>query len=153
MAAFLLAQLEMADEILAKRRRVVGIYREGLADLEAAGRLRLPVVPPQCEHNGHMLYLLMPTEHERDALISHLDSAGVNAVFHYVPLHESPMGHRLGYRTGQLPVTENASRRLVRLPCYFELTEAQQSLVVAEVHRFCSRRTSTTAPAKGRATV
>jgi dTDP-4-amino-4,6-dideoxygalactose transaminase len=64
----------------------------------------------------------------------------VNAVFHYVPLHESPMGRRLGYRPGDLPVTEELSRRLLRLPCYFGIREEQLQLVVAEVRRFCARR-------------
>lgn len=135
-AAYLFAQLERSEEIMRKRRQIFAVYREGLADLEAQGLVRLPVVPERCRHNGHMFYLLLPSERQRDELIAHLDQAGINAVFHYVPLHESPMGRRLGYRGGELPVTESLSRRLVRLPCFFELGEEQQACVVSAVRRF-----------------
>lgn len=135
-AAYLFAQLECYEEIQERRRGIFDLYRAELADLEAAGRVRLPVVPEGCGYNGHMFYLLLPAGGERDALIRHLDAAGVNAVFHYVPLHESPMGRRLGYAPGDLPLTEDVSRRLVRLPCHFELGEDQQMRVVSEVRRF-----------------
>ncbi|HVR96526.1 MAG TPA: dTDP-4-amino-4,6-dideoxygalactose transaminase [Thermoanaerobaculia bacterium] len=135
-AAYLYAQLEGYEEIQRKRRGIFDLYRDELADLETAGKVRLPVVPAGCEYNGHMFYLLLPTGEERDALIRHLDAAGVNAVFHYVPLHDSPMGRRLGYACGDLPVTEDVSRRLVRLPCHFELGEDRQMRVVSEVRRF-----------------
>ncbi len=135
-AAYLYAQLECYEEIQHRRRGIFDRYREGLADLEAAGRVRLPVVPAGCEHNGHMFYLLLPSGEERDALIRHLDAAGVNAVFHYVPLHDSPMGRRFGYAAGDLPLTGEVSRRLVRLPCHFGLGEDQQMRVVSEVRRF-----------------
>lgn len=133
-AAYLFAQLERSEEIMRQRRGIFEAYRAGLADLEAQGLVRLPVVPDRCEHNGHMFYLLLPTERRRDGLIAHLDQAGINAVFHYVPLHESPMGRSLG--TVDLPVTESVSRRLVRLPCFFELGEDQQARVTAEVRTF-----------------
>lgn len=133
-AAYLFAQLERSEEIMRQRRGIFEAYRAGLADLEEQGLVRLPVVPDRCEHNGHMFYLLLPTERRRDDLIAHLDQAGINAVFHYVPLHESPMGRSLG--TVDLPVTESVSRRLVRLPCFFELGEDQQARVTAEVRTF-----------------
>jgi dTDP-4-amino-4,6-dideoxygalactose transaminase len=135
-AAYLYAQLERAEEIMRRRLRIFATYREGLADLETQGLVRLPVVPERCRHNGHMFYLLLPTGRRRDELIAHLDRAGVNAVFHYVPLHESPMGRRFGYLGGELPVTEDVSRRLVRLPCFFELEPEQQAHVIAAVRSF-----------------
>lgn len=138
-AAYLFAQLERSEEIMRRRRGIFEAYRAGLADLEEQGLVRLPVVPDRCEHNGHMFYLLLPTEQRRDELIAHLDRAGINAVFHYVPLHESPMGRRFG--TVDLPVTESISRRLVRLPCFFELAEEQQMSVVEEVRSFFAQRT------------
>ena len=147
-AAYLFAQLERADEILRRRREIFETYRRELANLEAAGRVRLPVVPPDCEHNGHLFYLLLADEGERDGLIRHLKAADVGAVFHYVPLHESPMGRRLGYRRGDLPVTEDVSRRLVRLPCFFELGGEQQARVIAEVRRFLAGPAAFRPPSK-----
>ncbi|HEX5717311.1 MAG TPA: dTDP-4-amino-4,6-dideoxygalactose transaminase [Thermoanaerobaculia bacterium] len=139
-AAYLFAQLERSEEIMRKRRGIFETYRAELEDLELQGAVRLPVVPDRCEHNGHMFYLLLPTEQRRDELIAHLDRAGINAVFHYVPLHESPMGSGFGYAPGDLPITESASRRLLRLPCYFTLGEEQQMEVIVEVRRFFVQR-------------
>jgi dTDP-4-amino-4,6-dideoxygalactose transaminase len=135
-AAFLYAQLERSSEIMARRLRICDRYRAGLGELEQWGRLRLPVVPAGCQPNGHMFYLLLADEAERDGLIAHLAAAGINAVFHYVPLHDSPMGHSYGYARGDLPVTEALSRRLLRLPCYLELSDSQQDTVVRAVRSF-----------------
>lgn len=132
-AAYLFAQLERADVILAKRRAIFEFYKEALAPLEAEGLVRLPCVPVDCEPNGHLFYVLLPTEAQRDAMLARLNAAGVNVVFHYVPLHESPAGRMFGRRGSDLSVTEQASRRLLRLPCYFELTESQQQHVVDEI--------------------
>lgn len=135
-AAFLFAQLERASEIIAKRRRIFSTYEAALAPLQAEGLLQLPQVPPECEPNGHLFYILLASESTRDSLLAHLNGRGVNAVFHYVPLHESPAGRRLSRTAGVLPWTENISRRLLRLPCYFELTEEQQMHVADEIRRF-----------------
>jgi dTDP-4-amino-4,6-dideoxygalactose transaminase len=135
-AAYLFAQLELADAILARRRAIFARYRDALAPLEADGLLRLPVVPDECEPNGHMFYVLAETEATRDALLAFLNASGVNAVFHYVPLHDSPAGMRFGRTSGTLTHTEAASRRLLRLPCYFSLTDAQQDQVVVLLRRF-----------------
>jgi dTDP-4-amino-4,6-dideoxygalactose transaminase len=135
-AAYLFAQFEHADEILAKRIRICTIYAELLADLEREGLLRLPIVPAGSVPNGHLFYVLLRTETERDALLEHLNANGINAVFHYVPLHESPMGRRYGRASGELTVTESVSRRLLRLPCFFDLTEGQQQRVAEEIRRF-----------------
>jgi dTDP-4-amino-4,6-dideoxygalactose transaminase len=134
-AAYLYGQLECFDRIQEHRRRVFSQYRDALLDCEREGLLRLPVVPDGCEPNGHLFYLLMPSEESRRRLLDELDEAGINAVFHYVPLHESPMGRRLGRTAGELPVTESVSRRLVRLPCYHDLGDEQQARVIREVRR------------------
>ena len=139
-AAFLFAQLERSEEILARRKGIFARYRDELAPLENAGLLRLPVVPPDSVPNGHLFYLIVQTESERDALLAYLDSCGVNAVFHYVPLHESPVGQRVGRCAGDMTNTSNISRRLIRLPCYLGLTDEQQGRVIELVHRFFESR-------------
>jgi dTDP-4-amino-4,6-dideoxygalactose transaminase len=138
-AAYLFAQLERAEEILAKRRQIFARYDAGLAALQGEGLLRLPTVPPDCEPNGHLFYVIVPSEEVRDALLAYLDAAGVNAVFHYVPLHDSPVGRRVGRCAGDMSNTENLSRRLLRLPCYVGLEESQQESVISLVRRFFDR--------------
>jgi dTDP-4-amino-4,6-dideoxygalactose transaminase len=116
-AAFLWAQLEHAEEITARRRAIWDAYHEALEDLEADGRIRRPIVPADCEHNGHLYYVLL-TEADRARVLRQLNDAGVNAVFHYVPLHESAAGRRFGRPHGSLPLTVDAAARLVRLPLW-----------------------------------
>lgn len=136
LAAFLLAQLEARERIQARRRAIWERYAAGLADWAAARGVRLPVVPPECEQPWHMFYLLLPSLAERQALIDHLRARGILAVFHYVPLHLSPVGRRFGGREGMLPVTEDASERLLRLPFYNDLREADQDEVIEAVRAF-----------------
>ena len=136
-AAFLLAQLEEAEGIMTRRREIFATYQEALQDLETEGRIRLPVLPEHCRHNGHLFYVLLPTTEERDELLAQLRRSGVDAVFHYVPLHQSPMGRRLGYECGSLPVTEAASNHLLRLPSFFGLEDRQQEKVIEELRRWC----------------
>jgi len=135
-AAFLYAQLEESERITRQRRAIYDYYAERLAPLEARGELRLPRVPAECRHNGHMFYVLLADETARARLIDHLKSRGILAVFHYVPLHTSPMGRELGCVAGSLPVTESASERLLRLPCYFSLQRAEQDRVVDAIEAF-----------------
>jgi dTDP-4-amino-4,6-dideoxygalactose transaminase len=132
-AAFLLAQFEQAGAVLARRRAIASAYRVALSEAEESGLVRLPVVPADCLDNGHLFYLLLPDESRRDAMLAGLAARGINAVFHYVPLHESPMGAKLGYRRGMLPVTEEMSRRLVRLPTYVSMTDDEQRAVIGAV--------------------
>ncbi len=141
-AAFLYAQLEEVGQIMDRRRQIYNTYRDAFDDLEQQGWLRLPIVPDDCRHNAHLFYILLPTLEERDDLLAACNTRGINAVFHYVPLHESPMGGRLGYRSGQLPVTEKSSRRLLRLPFFFNLGEEQQELVVEVIRDWFKRRYS-----------
>jgi len=133
-SAFLYGQLEMLEPIARRRQEIYEFYRHHLQPLEAAGRLRLPVTPEDCTSNYHMFYVLLPDEATRDGLLAHLKSQGIHAVFHYVPLHSSPMGRKFGCKEGDLPVTEELSVRLVRLPFYYEISEQEQLAVV----RACS---------------
>lgn len=136
LAAFLLAQLEHMDEVNAARQRLCRRYERAFADLAEQGLIELPVIPPDRESNHHMFYVLLPDQAQRDGLIGHLKEKDIIAIFHYVPLHSSPMGLRLGYEPADLPVTENISLRLVRLPLYNDMTEEEQSEVIAQVRGY-----------------
>jgi dTDP-4-amino-4,6-dideoxygalactose transaminase len=128
--AFLWAQLEQLDEITHGRRSVWSRYHDALAPLEEAGLLRRPVVPDGCEHSGHLYYLLMHTEAERDEMIRRLGADGIRSVFHYVPLHDSPAGSRFGRTSGPVDVAVSASSRLLRLPLWSGMGEEEVSRVV-----------------------
>jgi len=131
--AFLWAQLEQADALTAGRRAVWNVYHEAFAPLEAAGLVRRPVIPEGIEHNGHMYYLLLPSPTLQMPLIEALKADGVHSVFHYVPLHSSPAGVRYGRAHGRLPVTDDVSSRIVRLPLWFGLTDDQIERVITSV--------------------
>jgi len=135
-SAFLYAQLEMLDPISERRRKIYQIYRQLLKPIASEGLLRLPLLPEDCDSNFHMFYILLPDRATRDGLMSHLHQAGINAVFHYIPLHSSPMGQTFGYRPGDLPVTEELSGRLLRLPLFYDITEEEQQRVVREVRAY-----------------
>ena len=124
-AAFLWAQLEEADRITADRMAIWNAYHERLEPHERDGLLRRPIVPREARHNAHMYYVLLPDRARRDALIDDLAERGVHAVFHYVPLHSSPAGLRYGRASGPLPVTDDVSGRLVRLPLWADMSEAE----------------------------
>jgi dTDP-4-amino-4,6-dideoxygalactose transaminase len=135
-SAFLYAQLEMLDAISGRRREIYQRYRQLLKPLAAEGFLRLPRVPEGCDSNYHMFYLLLPDRETRDGLMAHLQGQGIHAVFHYVPLHTSPMGRTFGYRDGDLPVTEDLSGRLLRLPLFYDITEEEQERVLSQVRGY-----------------
>jgi dTDP-4-amino-4,6-dideoxygalactose transaminase len=122
-ASFLLAQLEAADAIRADRMASWTAYDEALAPFRGRG-LGTPAVPPHCGHNAHLYYLILPTAQAREALIGRMREDGIMTPFHYVPLHDSPAGRRLGRAAGDLPVTEDLSARLVRLPLYPRMGDA-----------------------------
>jgi dTDP-4-amino-4,6-dideoxygalactose transaminase len=134
--AFLYAQLEMLDAITERRRKIYQFYRQHLKPLEAEGLLRLPHRPDDCDSNYHLFYILVPDMATRDDLLTHLKQNGIQAVFHYVPLHSSPMGQMLGYKEGDLPVTEELSGRLLRLPIYYDITEEEQRYVIEQLAHF-----------------
>jgi dTDP-4-amino-4,6-dideoxygalactose transaminase len=129
-AAFLMAQLEHALEITRRRLAVWHRYHELLAPLEQAGLIRRPIVPDGCEHNAHMYYVILTPEFDRQGLLDEFKRQQIGAVFHYVPLHSSPAGIRLGRAHGELHLTTSLSQRLVRLPMWCGLDEAQQQRVV-----------------------
>jgi dTDP-4-amino-4,6-dideoxygalactose transaminase len=132
-AAFLWAQLEQADLITRQRLDLWDAYHALMAPLEDAGRLRRPVVPPDVEHNAHMYFVLLPDEHVRESVIAELREHNVHSVFHYVPLHSSPAGRRFGREGSGLEVTDDVSRRLLRLPLWVGMTQADVERVAAAV--------------------
>ncbi len=134
--AFLYGQLECMNTIAERRRSIYARYSHEFESLERAGNLQRPTIPGDCESNFHMFYVLLENTETRDALIEHLRQAGVMAVFHYVPLHLSPVGRRYGYAPGDLPVTEDLSSRLLRLPFYYEITREQQTTVIEAIRQF-----------------
>jgi dTDP-4-amino-4,6-dideoxygalactose transaminase len=136
LAAFLLAQLEAREQIQARRRAIWERYQAALAGWAAREGVRQPLVPPHCEQSYHMYYLLLPTLASRQALLAHLKAHGILAVFHYLPLHLSEMGQRLGGKPGDCPITEDLSDRLVRLPFYNDLNERDQDEVIDRVCAF-----------------
>lgn len=130
-AAILIEQLAKLGEITKRRRSIFERYADGLNALKKRGLISFPEVPPECDINGHIFYFRVESEEARDRCISALRSKGVEATFHFIPLHTSPFGREsLGYKQGDLPVTEKASRTLVRLPIYPGLTREEQDYII-----------------------
>jgi len=136
LAAFLYAQLEVWHNIQAQRRRIWEYYDQHLRPWALDRGIGCPMIPGHCEQSHHMYYLLMGSLPERQAFIAFLKSRGILSVFHYVPLHLSPMGERMGGRKGDCPVTEEKSDRLVRLPFYNSLAPADQDKVIQAIQDF-----------------
>lgn len=130
-AAFLWGQLELCDEITERRREIWRSYHDGFADLEGQGLCRRPIVPSHCEPNGHLYYLLLADEDERDRVLAALADASISAVFHYVPLHSSPAGSRFGRVVGDMTVTDDMSARLLRLPIWAEMADSTVEEVIS----------------------
>jgi dTDP-4-amino-4,6-dideoxygalactose transaminase len=130
LAAYLLAQLEARSEIQAKRQTVWEHYWDALGAWAERTGVGLPVVPAHCTQPYHMFYLVMPSLELRQKLIARLRDRGILAVFHYQPLHLSPMGQRFGGQPGDCPVTEDISDRLVRLPFFNDLSEHDLARIV-----------------------
>lgn len=135
-SAFLYAQLERADEIIAKRRSICTAYAARLQGLQLAGRLRLPTFDE--DSNGHMFYILLDSLATRSKLIAHLKAQGILTVFHYVPLHSAPAGRKFGRVGSSMQQTDELSERLMRLPLYYEMTDADISRVCMAIHEFFS---------------
>lgn len=136
LAAYLYAQFEMSREIQEMRKRIWHYYHRALKSWAAEQGVRLPFVPDHCEQPYHMFYLLLPSLDDRQALIAHLKALGIISPFHYVPLHLSVKGKEFGGKAGDCPVTEDVSDRLLRLPFYNDLTEADLARVVSGVLSF-----------------
>ena len=139
LAAFLLGQLENMEKITIRRGEIFHRYATQLAPLASKG-IRVPIVPQHCATNHHMFYLLAANLDERTALIEHLREARILAVFHYVPLHSSPFAKSLGLPTMSLPVTDDTSSRLLRLPMYYDLTSSHVEQVVDSILDFYKDR-------------
>jgi len=140
-AAFLDAQFAHADEVIARRRAVCARYRAGLAELADSGALGIPPEPPADRvANGHIFYVMADTLATRMELAAHLKAHEVHSVSHYVPLHSSPGGQKFARASGTFKVTDAISDRLLRLPLYFGITDAQVDAVIDAVKAFYSKR-------------
>ena len=136
LAAMLAAQLEARDHVQACREKLWHRYELELREWAADRAIALPAVPADRDQSFHMFYLVLPSLQARDALIAHLKSHGILAVFHYLPLHLSVMGRQMGGEPGDCPVTERTADRLLRLPFYTTMTEDEQGIVIDAVRRF-----------------
>ena len=141
LAAFLVGQLENMQKITERRGEIYNRYATLLAPLFEHGQLGTSRVPQHCKTNYHMFNILAADLDERTALIAHLRRAGILAVFHYIPLHSSPFAQSLGVAQTKLPITDDASSRLVRLPMYFDLSDAEVDEVAGAVLDFYREKT------------
>lgn len=135
-AAYLWAQLEEADKIYEDRMRSWNLYDELFRDMSEEGIMETPYIPEGCVHNAHMYYIKAKDLKERTELIQFLKDQGVNAVFHYIPLHSAPAGEKFGRFHGEDKYTTKESERLLRLPMYYGLTEEDVRTVVSAVRKF-----------------
>lgn len=138
MAALLESQLAKRERIQARRRTIFERYSAAFSGHAQQGRLTLPVIPPYVASNHHIYHVLMESEAVRNRALAFFRERGIGTTFHYLPLHLSPMGRSMGYGDGDLPVTEAASARLIRLPIYPGLTNGQQDAVIAAMKEFFS---------------
>jgi dTDP-4-amino-4,6-dideoxygalactose transaminase len=135
-AAYLWAQLEEAEEMLARRMAAWNRYDAALRPLAEEGLMEVPVIPEGCVHNAHMYYLKCRDLAQRTDFISFMKGRGVQCVFHYIPLHSAPAGLRFGRFHGEDEYTTRESERLVRLPLFDAITPAQQEEVISGVRAF-----------------
>jgi len=134
LAAFLYAQFERLETIQNRRKKIYYNYYKNLRDLEKKEKIRLPIIPDCVESNYHIFYILLPNENIRDMLMKRLKEKGILSVFHYLPLHLSPFGSRYSYKKGSLPVTEDMSCRLLRLPLYYDLSINEQDFIIENIY-------------------
>jgi dTDP-4-amino-4,6-dideoxygalactose transaminase len=134
LAAFLYAQLEEMDTIQDLRLRIYNTYNEALRPYEKEGYIGLPIIPSYAVYNAHLYYILFSDGDTRDRVMDKLKTRGVLAIFHYLPLHSSPMGKQLGYKDGDLPITENISKRLLRLPMYAGMSDEELTYVISTLN-------------------
>ncbi|MFC1827635.1 dTDP-4-amino-4,6-dideoxygalactose transaminase [Thermodesulfobacteriota bacterium] len=128
-AAFLWAQVENAEIITKRRLQIWDRYHQSLKTLEEQGKVRRPIVPPECKHNAHLYYLLLRDLEKRDSFIANLKKKGIGVVFHYVPLDSSPMGKKYGRVCGKLTNTHILSNNLVRLPLWLGLEDRLEEVI------------------------
>ena len=134
--AFLYAQLEQAEKIMAARNRIFEQYLRLLRPIEDNGAIRLPAAETGGNGNGHIFYIITRSLEERGRLIDYLKQNGILAIFHYVPLHSSPAGIKYGRTTGDMRNTDDLSDRVLRLPVYYEMRKEDVEMVVEHVIRF-----------------
>lgn len=134
LAAFLYPQLEEIENINSMRRDRYNFYYKSFEDLQKQGRIKLPIVPADCSINYHMFYIILKSQEERNYIMNRLKEYEINAAFHYVPLHLSAMGMRMGYKKGDLPLTEEYAGRLLRLPLYADLREEEQAYIIEKIY-------------------
>ena len=135
-AAYLWAQLEEADKINDARLAVWNKYYEAFKPLADDGRIEIPQVPDGCVHNAHMFYIKCRNLDERTRFIAYMKERGIACVFHYIPLHSSPAGVKFGHFDGDDRFTTKESDRLVRLPLYYGMTEADADAVIGAAEDF-----------------
>ncbi len=135
-SAYLLAQLEQSRAVVAKRQNICRAYRRALEPLAAAGHIRLPGAEPYGSGNGHIFYLLTQNADVRHKLLAHLGGQGIDAAFHYTPLHTTPAGQRFGRAAEPLQVTEHISQTILRLPVFAAMDRAQTERVTDAVRGF-----------------
>jgi dTDP-4-amino-4,6-dideoxygalactose transaminase len=138
-AAFLYGQLQNADKALRVRLALWQRYYTAFEGSENRGACRRPSWPPHCKHNGHIFYLLAPTAEARQRWLAEFRAVGINAPFHYVPLHSAPAGVRFGRTAGALDVTDSVASRLIRLPLHLLLSEAQQDYIIEQTLAIVNR--------------
>lgn len=138
-AAYLWAQLESVDKIQESRLSGWNQYYEGLKELAAKEKITLGTIPEECTNNAHMFYLKAKDLEERTALLAYLKQNEIGAVFHYVPLHSAPAGHKFGRFNGEDIYTTKESERLIRLPLYYGITEAETGKVIDTIKAFYSK--------------
>lgn len=136
-AAFLWAQMEEANEITARRMAIWNDYHGALQSIEEKGLIKRPTVPDHCVHNAHMYYVLMPDPGARTHALEVMKNAGINALFHYIPLHDSPAGKRFGRVSGEMRYTNSIAQRLIRLPLWVGLSDKDVSRVVDVLASCC----------------
>lgn len=139
-AAYLYAQLEIADEINNNRMKAWNSYYESLSGLADSGRIELPYIPDGCEHNAHMFYIKTKDIEERTALAGYLKDNGILAVFHYVPLHSAPAGKKFGRFHGEDRYTTNTFERLLRLPMYYGLRSDELNYICDKIKDFYANK-------------
>lgn len=136
LSAFLYAQLENIEIISKNRKFFWDRYYNNLEDLEKEGFLKRPFIPESCEYNAHMFYIILDDNKIRNSLSDYLKDKGILAIFHYIPLHLSKMGANIGYKKGDLPVTEKISDCILRLPLFYNIGKNNQDIVVEALYDF-----------------
>lgn len=140
-AAYLWGQLEQAESITQNRLASWQAYHQGLTDLAQSGRITLPTIPANCQHNGHMFYIKCTDLAERTALLAHMKQNGILAVFHYVPLHSAPAGLQFSRFHGEDHYTTQESERLVRLPVWYGMGNDVIAQVISAIQSFFTTKT------------